>query len=88
MISHPGWVTSGPVDHKMTAALALSHRYLTADQQQLFRWLTLDPGDSFSVHAAAAMAGRLVPSDDGAHIGNTVRLSLDRGARLRALHLP
>ena len=46
----------------MTAALALSHRYLTLGQQQLFRWLTLDPGDSFSVHAAAAMAADPSPA--------------------------
>ena len=62
---HPAWSVSDLAsrlddmrsgDRNMTAALALSHRYLTADQQQLFRWLTLDPGDSFSAHAAAAMA--------------------------------
>lgn len=62
---HPAWsvrdlasrlgdMRSG--DRDMTAALALSYRYLRAGQQQLFRWLALHPGDSFSVHAAAAMA--------------------------------
>ena len=63
---HPAWsvrdlasrladVRSG--DHEMTAAFTLSYRYLTADQQQLFRWLALHPGDGFSAYAAAAMAG-------------------------------
>jgi tetratricopeptide (TPR) repeat protein/DNA-binding SARP family transcriptional activator len=68
---HPAWSVSDLAsrlgdmrsdDRTMTAALALSHRYLTAGQQQLFRWLTLDPGDSFSVHAAAAMAADPSPA--------------------------
>jgi tetratricopeptide (TPR) repeat protein/DNA-binding SARP family transcriptional activator len=60
-------------DRTMTAALALSHRYLTAGQQQLFRQLTLDPGDSFSVHAAAAMAA----DPDPATTGRTLDLLFD-----------
>jgi DNA-binding SARP family transcriptional activator/tetratricopeptide (TPR) repeat protein len=68
---HPAWSVSDLAsrlgdmrsgDRTMTAALALSHRYLMPDQQQLFRWLTLDPGDSFSVHAAAAMAADPSPA--------------------------
>ena len=62
---HPAWSVSdlasrlrdsGSGDRDMTAALALSYRYLTADQQRLFRWLAVHPGDSFSAHAAAAVA--------------------------------
>lgn len=41
----------------MNALFELSYRYLTAEQQRLFRWLGLHPGDSFSSHAAVAMAG-------------------------------
>ena len=68
---HPAWSVSDLAsrlgdmrsgDRNMTAALALSHRYLMAHQQQLFRWLTMDPGDSFSVHAAAAMAADPSPA--------------------------
>ena len=45
------------IDRDMNVALALSYRYLTAGQQKLFRWLALHPGDSFSTHAARAIAG-------------------------------
>jgi tetratricopeptide (TPR) repeat protein/DNA-binding SARP family transcriptional activator len=48
-------------DPDMTAALALSYQYFMADQQRLFRWLALHPGDSFSAHAAAAMVGDASP---------------------------
>lgn len=63
---HPAWGVSDlasrlrdirSIDRDMNAALALSYRYLTAGQQRLFRWLALHPGDSFSTHAARAMAG-------------------------------
>jgi DNA-binding SARP family transcriptional activator/tetratricopeptide (TPR) repeat protein len=45
----------------MTAQLELSYRYLTADQQRLFRWLALHPGDRFSSHAAVAMVDNASP---------------------------
>jgi tetratricopeptide (TPR) repeat protein/DNA-binding SARP family transcriptional activator len=63
---HPAWSVSDlasrlrdmrSIDGEMNAALALSYRYLTAGQQRLFRWLALHPGDSFSTHAARALAG-------------------------------
>src|SRR6266702_1160146 len=63
---HPAWSVSDlasrlsgmhSIDRDMNAALALSYRYLTAGQQQLFRWLALHPGNSFSTHAARAVAG-------------------------------
>ena len=63
---HPAWKVSDlaarlsdmrSIDRDMNVALALSYRYLTAGQQKLFRWLALYPGDSFSTHAARAMAG-------------------------------
>jgi tetratricopeptide (TPR) repeat protein/DNA-binding SARP family transcriptional activator len=63
---HPAWSVydlasrlrdSRSVGSGMTSALDLSYQYLPADQQRLFRWLALHPGDSFSIHAAAAMIG-------------------------------
>jgi DNA-binding SARP family transcriptional activator len=41
----------------MNALFDLSYRYLTTDQQRLLRRLAIHPGDSFSSHAAVAMAG-------------------------------
>jgi DNA-binding SARP family transcriptional activator/tetratricopeptide (TPR) repeat protein len=46
----------------MTSQFDLSYRYLTADQQRLFRRLALHPGDSFSSHAAVAMADDTSPA--------------------------
>jgi DNA-binding SARP family transcriptional activator/tetratricopeptide (TPR) repeat protein len=45
----------------MTALLDPSYGYLTPDQQRLFRWLALHPGDSFSLHAAVAVVGGSSP---------------------------
>jgi tetratricopeptide (TPR) repeat protein/DNA-binding SARP family transcriptional activator len=68
---HPAWSVRDlasrlhdlhTIDRDMNAALALSYRYLTAGQQQLFRWLALHPGDSFSTHAARAVAGGESPA--------------------------
>ena len=68
---HPAWSVSDlasrlgdvhSIDRDMNAALALSYRYLTAGQQRLFRWLALHPGDSFSTHAARALAGGASPT--------------------------
>lgn len=68
---HPAWKVSDlasrlrdmhSIDRDMNAALALSYRYLMAGQQRLFRWLALHPGDSFSTHAARAMAGGASPT--------------------------
>jgi tetratricopeptide (TPR) repeat protein/DNA-binding SARP family transcriptional activator len=53
---------AGSGERDMTAQLALSYRYLTADQQRLFRWLALHPGDSFSSLAAVAMADDASPA--------------------------
>jgi tetratricopeptide (TPR) repeat protein/DNA-binding SARP family transcriptional activator len=69
--AHPAWRVSDlatrlrdmrSIDRDMNAALALSYRYLTVGQQRLFRWLALHPGDSFSVHAARAVAGGVSPA--------------------------
>jgi tetratricopeptide (TPR) repeat protein len=68
---HPAWSVSDlasrlrdmhSIDRDMNAALALSYRYLTTGQQRLFRWLALHPGDSFSTHAAQAVAGGVSPA--------------------------
>jgi tetratricopeptide (TPR) repeat protein len=53
---------AGSGGRDMTAQLDLSYRYLTADQQRLFRWLALHPGDRFSSHAAVAMADDASPA--------------------------
>jgi DNA-binding SARP family transcriptional activator/tetratricopeptide (TPR) repeat protein len=53
---------AGSGERDMTAQLDLSYRYLTADQQRLFRWLGLHPGGSFSSHAAVAMANDTSPA--------------------------
>jgi tetratricopeptide (TPR) repeat protein/DNA-binding SARP family transcriptional activator len=68
---HPAWSVGdlvsrfgdpGSGERDMIAQLDLSYRYLTAAQQRLFRWLALHPGDSFSAHAAVAMAGDASPA--------------------------
>ncbi|TDD76488.1 AfsR/SARP family transcriptional regulator [Actinomadura rubrisoli] len=43
-------------DRGVAAAFALSYRYLTGDQQRLFRLLGLHPGADFDTHTAAALA--------------------------------
>ena len=63
---HPAWSVGdlasrlsdlGSDDPDMAAEFDLSYRYLTAEQQQLFRQLALHPGDSFPRYAAVAMSG-------------------------------
>jgi DNA-binding SARP family transcriptional activator/tetratricopeptide (TPR) repeat protein len=43
-------------DRELAGSLELSYRYLTGDQQRLFRHLALHPGVDFSVYTAAAAA--------------------------------
>jgi DNA-binding SARP family transcriptional activator/tetratricopeptide (TPR) repeat protein len=42
-------------NREVAAALELTYRYLTTEQQRLFRRLALHPGSDFSVHVAAAL---------------------------------
>jgi len=79
---HPAWSVSdlasrlhdaGSGEREMTAEFALSYRYLTADEQRLFRRLVLHPDDTFSPHAAAAMAGDALPGV----VGQTLEVLLD-----------
>jgi DNA-binding SARP family transcriptional activator len=44
-------------DRSVTAAFALSYRYLDEDRQRVFRLLGLFPGAHLDAHAAAALAG-------------------------------
>lgn len=63
---HPAWTVSDLAmhlrsirgrDREIARSLDLSYRYLSPEQQRLFRLLALHPGNNFSVYAAAAIAG-------------------------------
>jgi DNA-binding SARP family transcriptional activator len=72
--SHSAWSVSDlaarlrelrSADRRVTAALELSYRYLTTDQQRLFLRLALHPGDSFTTYAATALDGEVSTAETG-----------------------